>query len=95
MENKFKELDIVYYVDHEKNKVVKALWWNWSSRCIEPELDVICINLARKESKSGFRLGEDELLRVDIKKIFKTQEEADNLLSSLSEKEITPKLKNQ
>jgi len=83
MKSSFKELDTVYYVDYEKNKVVKALWWNWSSRCHEPELDVICTNLNRKDSKAGFRLGEDELLRVDIKKIFKTQQKAENLLSSL------------
>jgi len=83
MKSNFKELDTVYYVEYEKNRVVRALWWNWSSRCGEPELDVICTNLNRKDSKSGFRLEEDELLRVDIKKIFKTQEEADDLLSSL------------
>ena len=85
MKSNFKELDTVYYVDCEKNKVVKALWWSWSSRCSEPELDVICTNLNRKDSKEGFRLAEDELLRVDIKKIFKTQEEADIFLASLKD----------
>ena len=80
MESNFKQLETIYYADIENNKVVKSLWWNWSSRCSEPELDVICTNLNREDSKSGFRLEEDELLRVDIKKIFKTQEEAEGHL---------------
>lgn len=85
MDNRFKELQTVFYADTENNKVVEALWWNWSTRCSTVELDVININLSLKNAIEGHRAEEEDLMRVDTRKLFETKEEAQQSLNKLKE----------
>lgn len=79
MKTQFKELQKVYYADIKNHKVIKALWWNWSERYGDIEKDVINTNLSLLKTVKKteyYRAEEKDLMRVDIKFLFKTKKEA-------------------
>ena len=84
MKKTFKDLETVYYVDTENGKIIEALWWNWNSRCGSIEYDIITPNLSLKDSNDGDKLKEKDKIIADIKKIFKTKEEAIEELKKLT-----------
>ena len=79
----FTELEKIYYVEKPSHKIIPVLWWNWSSRCVSVELDVVTTDLSLTTAKAGHVLDENKMMRVDREFLFRTLGEAEQFIYTL------------